>query len=296
MIKLEIGDEPAELTAQRKICLPLAIAAFNSHGTGTEELAEVLKQGYGVVRPDLYERQHKKCAFCEKLMDKSYMPVEHFRPKGGAEDNVSGKWVMVKTHYWWLAWTWSNLYFSCADCNNQKHKGNRFPIKLNLARMAVPAAPVTYPISDQYYDVSTEESLLLDPRKDNPFNHLEWIPVDRTKPKADWKWTISGRDNRGAMTIDILKLKRRADEVNDHLDAVKALWKQIDGHLVHHRLAEARAAWSDALSTFVDNPKKPYRNAAWCALNSLCDATDRAKYGFDNPAQPTVIYVAPKVP
>lgn len=144
--------------------------------------------------------------------------------------------------------------------------------------------------------VTNEQNLLIDPRVDDPFEHLEWNPVDRRQPKERWLWTISGRDDRGTMTINVLNLKERIDEVNDHLDAIRALWKQIDGHLLGGRLADARNTWSDALAKYVDDPNKPFRNAAWCALNSLCGARERAANGFANLVQPSIIYVAPKSP
>jgi|SRR5471030_3492675 len=293
MIKLDLGVEPSDLTDARAIYLPLAVAAVNDYGVGTDELADVVKQGYGVARPELYKRQYRKCAFCEKLMDKAYSPVEHFRPKGGAQDLSGSKWVMEKTHYWWLAWTWSNLYFSCAECNLKKHKGNKFPIKSSTKRIDEPPAPVTFPIANQYFNVKNEQNLLLDPREDDPFKHLEWNPVDRRKPKVKWIWTILGRDKRGSTTIDVLKLKRRVDEVNDHLDAIRLAWGQIDGHLRSGRLQDARAVWMEAITKYVNDPKKPYRNAVWCALNSLCDAPERTVLGFAEPLQPSITYVAP---
>jgi len=254
MIKLDLGVEPSDLTDARAIYLPLAVAAVNDYGVGTDELADVVKQGYGVARPELYKRQYRKCAFCEKLMDKAYSPVEHFRPKGGAQDLSGSKWVMEKTHYWWLAWTWSNLYFSCAECNLKKHKGNKFPIKSSTKRIDEPPAPVTFPIANQYFNVKNEQNLLLDPREDDPFKHLEWNPVDRRKPKVKWIWTILGRDKRGSTTIDVLKLKRRVDEVNDHLDAIRLAWGQIDGHLRSGRLQDARAVWMEAITKVTVQP------------------------------------------
>ncbi len=59
-----------------------------------------------------------KCAYCESIKDD--MTVDHYRPK----DSVSGG---NKLGYFWLCYEWSNLLYSCSDCN-QIYKGYKFPI------------------------------------------------------------------------------------------------------------------------------------------------------------------------
>ena len=43
------------------------------------------KTGYQQVRECLYGRQHRKCVYCERQQGLDQQPVEHFRPKGGAD-------------------------------------------------------------------------------------------------------------------------------------------------------------------------------------------------------------------
>ncbi len=69
MIQLNLGDEPIELTNERAARLPMAIKAFNTHGPSDANFKDILDKGYQVARDQLRERQHGKCAFCEKSED-----------------------------------------------------------------------------------------------------------------------------------------------------------------------------------------------------------------------------------
>lgn len=75
------------------------------------------------VRTALWAMQHQKCCYCERKRDKkSESDIDHFRPKADVTE-ADG------THkgYWWLAYEWANLFFSCRKCN-QEHKKNHFPV------------------------------------------------------------------------------------------------------------------------------------------------------------------------
>ncbi|MGE7989572.1 hypothetical protein ACQKPE_00670 [Pseudomonas sp. NPDC089554] len=288
MIRLDLGDEPETLKASREERLPAAITAFNNHGTGHEDFTKLLDTGYQVARPDLRDRQHGKCAFCEKNEDPFKRPVEHFRPKKGAEDKVDGRWVGINTHYWWMAWTWSNLYFACDRCNMNGRKGSRFPIEAGYERISTPCRPSADEIAQEHYVTHHERRLLIDPRHDNPFEHLQWMPVDRTKPKGSWKWTVEGRDERGEMTVEVLCLSERVDEVNRHLNGLQLLWRQLHKHVQAGRLDDAREGWDELLDNYVDTPAQPFRNAAWWAADSLFPAQEREELGLRHPAIPEV--------
>jgi uncharacterized protein (TIGR02646 family) len=78
------------------------------------------------VKAALRRAHHDKCAFCEsKVTQVAYGDVEHFRPKSGYRQRSSDP--LVQPGYYWLAYDWSNLLFSCQLCN-QRHKGNLFPL------------------------------------------------------------------------------------------------------------------------------------------------------------------------
>lgn len=83
--------------------------------------------GHESVKDALIISQHDKCCFCEsKVTHISYGDVEHFRPKGGVKQVDTDP--MEYPGYYWLAYTWSNLFFSCQICN-QRFKGNLFPLE-----------------------------------------------------------------------------------------------------------------------------------------------------------------------
>ncbi|MGJ7538568.1 MULTISPECIES: hypothetical protein [unclassified Variovorax] len=290
MIRLELGDEPPELKVQRDARLPAAVQAFNTHGPGHELLTSLLDGGYRVAREQLYARQHGKCAFCEKKEDAFKRPVEHFRPKKGADDFINGAWNGVNTHYWWLTWTWSNLYFTCDDCNKTGRKGSRFPIELNSQRVVSPNRPIANLIPVVHYEIAAERRLLVDPRVDEPLDHLEWMPVDRTKPQRTWRWTVVGRDPRGEMTIRVLGLLARDDEINNHLRPLKLLWVEVSKHLAAARWADAREAWDGMVEAFVETSDQPFRAAAWWALDSLIAEASRMQFGLRTPSRPKVTY------
>lgn len=288
MIQLSLGSEPSVLKSERRARLPNAVSAFNIHGPGSQAFTSLLDKGYDVAKSELRRRQHGKCAYCEKQEDAFRRPVEHFRPKKKAEDFVGGKWVSVNTHYWWLTWTWRNLYFACDECNRTGRKGSRFPIAPGSSRIPAPTAPAPTPIPRKYFALSTEQPLLVDPRNDDPFKHLQWIPSNSKKAKRNWTWVIDGRDIRGDTTISVLGLHSREDEVNSHLNPLKLLWQQIENHVVAGRIPDAQTCWDSTVATFIDDPEQPFRNAAWWAINSLCDYHQQKAHGFRHPPVPVV--------
>lgn len=269
MIKLELGLEPRALKAQRDQRLPEAIKEFNQNGAASNALKQLLDDGYQVARDALFQRQFGKCAFCENLEDYENRPVEHFRPKKEAHDKGSGKLVVDATHYWWLTWTWSNLYFSCIKCNKNGNKGSLFPIEQGTLRSAAPTAPLANPIPNNYYDFSAEKCLLIEPRVDNPLEHLQWAPVDRRRPRAQWKWTIVGLSLKGDVSMNTFGLPDRIDRVNDHLVAIMSSAVAIDQHLQSARIADAREAFQSLVKSYVMKCEQPFRNAAFWALDTL---------------------------
>lgn len=286
MIRLHLGKEPAELRTSRKRKLPLAVAAFNAYGAGSTELHAVLRDGYQIAKETLWIRQHGKCAFCEREQDSGTQPVEHFRPKGGAEDFDGTAWTpKTSSHYWWLAWTWSNLFFSCSSCNQTGRKGNRFPIERGQTRITAPVAPIKR-VGKIHNAVHSERALLVNPRKDDPFIHLQWAPVNSSQPRHSWQWTIRGLDDRGTITIRALDLQYRVDYVNRHLERMRAGWKAIDRDIAAGQLINARAAWEDLVNDFIHNKRQPFRNAAWWALDALYPKSMRKRLGFSNFAKP----------
>lgn len=154
------------------------------------------------VREKLWKMQHEKCCYCERKRDMAReSDIEHFRPK----TEIQGQ---PKPGYWWLAYHWSNLFFSCRKCN-QDYKKTQFPIKTTGIRATLPS-----------HNLNLEEAILIDPSKEDPEDFIAY----------DW-WTADGKmvfisgtdpDGRGQETIRILGLDRPGLD-DDRIDVIPIL-------------------------------------------------------------------------
>jgi uncharacterized protein (TIGR02646 family) len=140
------------------------------------------------VRDALSGMQHKKCCYCERHREVTReSDIEHFRPKAEVTD-------CVDAGYWWLAFEWTNLLFSCRYCN-QEHKKNHFPLMDEAARARRPRDRI-----------GRERPYLIDPSREDPseFIGFDWVGGDGLLVRP------YGRDalGRGSRTIDMLGLDR----------------------------------------------------------------------------------------
>lgn len=136
------------------------------------------------VKQALIDMQHGKCCFCEsKIAHIAYGDVEHFRPKKGILEDGQLK----RPGYYWLAYTWENLLFSCEVCN-RREKGNKFPI--DGTRAATPED-----------DLEQEYPLFIDPAgPDDPEMLISFTDLGRA--------IAVDRNQRGQTTIQELGLNR----------------------------------------------------------------------------------------
>lgn len=107
------------------------------------------------VKDQLKQDQHNKCAYCECTMEGDNGAVEHFRPKTKYKD-VTGSGL----GYYWLAYDWDNLLFSCDKCNSAARKGCNFPLR----------NPADRNIASE--DISKEESLIVKPTEEDPADFI----------------------------------------------------------------------------------------------------------------------------
>jgi uncharacterized protein (TIGR02646 family) len=138
------------------------------------------------VKDALRIAQHSKCAFCESLFTHiEYGDIEHFRPKGGYQQKRGGP--MKYPGYYWLAYEWSNLFYSCQLCN-QRFKDNLFPLRDDRSR----ARP-------HKRDISKEKPLLIDPAAQDPAVYIEF--------RGEYAFAVK-QCREGVTTIDVLGLNR----------------------------------------------------------------------------------------
>ena len=150
MRRLNRGKEPPSLLAVRMAQLPIL------RGLGRIPTSKDIK-GYKVVDKDLWKTQHKKCCYCETKLHLAYHDVEHYRPKCTADRRPG----CTSTHgYWWLAFTWTNLLFSCSGCNRSA-KRIRFPLDNGTVGSTA---------EDSLF--AGERPLLINPYDTNPADHI----------------------------------------------------------------------------------------------------------------------------
>ena len=138
----------------------------------------VLSHSY--VKSTLFEAQHKKCCYCErKIPQVSGGSLEHFRPKGSAKQ--SKEEPEEYPGYYWLAYCWDNLLFSCCRCNNRK--GSLFPLDDPKQRAR-----------NHHDDVDAESPLFVDPARDDPRQHIRFRGAIAVPLTEKGHQTIKGMD------------------------------------------------------------------------------------------------------
>ena len=208
MIRVVKPAPPAALltkgTAARQNLCAVFDSAPHDYNSGTK----ILKIDESIfkspeVKGALARAQHGKCAFCESLFAHvDFGDVEHFRPKAGYRQRRSDK--LKRPGYYWLAYDWANLFYSCKLCN-QRFKANHFPIKDWRSRARWHAD-----------DIGREEPLLIDPSKFDPAVYIGF--------RGDVIYAVGGCPE-GKTTIRVLGLRRK--ELKEHrrkrLDDLKTL-------------------------------------------------------------------------
>lgn len=213
MIRIVKPDPPAVLTSPGPAA---AVAAFCASFVATPrkyrngslrfEFDSAI-YAHDEVKTALRDAQHEKCAFCESVITHiSYGDVEHFRPKGAFRQSADAP--LRYPGYFWLAYTWENLFLCCQLCN-QRHKRNLFPLRNDRRRART-----------HKHDLTAEVPLFIDPTED--------MSADITFDGE----TAVGLTQRGIATIDALGLNR--EELRDYrlgrlrtLELLVALRRQL---------------------------------------------------------------------
>ena len=167
------------------------------------------------VKEELSDYQYGKCCFCERGRDSNgETDVEHYRPK----NSNNGKPAPGHSGYWWLAYEWNNLFFSCKECNSQRFKGNEFPLADENTRA-----------QNEGDDLNNETPVFFDLINENPekyiaYNWVEGLPLPTPKPDED--------EIRTKSVIDILGLARRPNLAEGRLAKLKNM--QANAYQIHY--------------------------------------------------------------
>lgn len=190
MIRIVRGSEPDKL-AQLRIAKLSALGSLGRDPSAKDIV------GYKVVANELWHAQHYKCCYCEQKVPMGFNDVEHYRPKCRADRRPG----CTSTHgYWWLAFSWDNLLFSCPSCNRTA-KNDLFPLLQGSISLLNPLMPP----GDEY-------PLLLDPGSIiNPVEHIEYTEITIGKNGSTTQWWARPRNASiyGGKTIEVCKLNRQ---------------------------------------------------------------------------------------
>lgn len=192
----EIKPAPAWFTSAKK----KTKEAEDAHDAGDKpEISDTYKTGS--VKRALERLFRGKCAYCEhKPAVGAAWDVEHFRPKSAVVEDSD------HPGYYWLAYTWTNLYFSCALCNQSRKdpklwgeaggdgaasgKIHQFPLSDPTTRVMA---------HDAAQDLDDEARLLIDPCADEPADHLKFLATGQ----------VEHHDAIGEKSIEVFNLNRR---------------------------------------------------------------------------------------
>lgn len=186
------------------------------------------------VKAALVECHYEKCCYCEsKVRHVGHGDVEHYRPKAAVKQTRKG--MLERPGYYWLAYEWDNLLFSCTYCNASSKK-NLFPLRDPSKRARDPKA-----------GLFEEEPLLLHPAVDDPEQYIGF--------RAEYAFSKEGNE-RGTTTInEVLLLNDRSPLVErrrEHLARVHQCIKivelaaQLPEDVVHDAKQWLMRATSDA--------------------------------------------------
>ncbi len=175
MIRVDRGPAPPELALIRATELR-RIRAQKRAGATVDVSHEY---NHPHVRSALHEAQKATCCYCESFIQKKGTPIEHFRPKQRAIRGAG----RPEHGYWWLTWSWENLFLACTACNHTK--GDKFPLSNRGGLLRQGSAPP-----------GPERSLFIDPAASDPMKKIRftyvrgrWRPIPR-KPGSIAKTTI----------------------------------------------------------------------------------------------------------
>ncbi|WP_299525419.1 AAA family ATPase [Winogradskyella sp.] len=189
------------------------------------------------VRETLKTLFNGKCAYCENhITAVSSGDNDLFRPKAGAM-NTDGSFD--PDHYWWLAYEWYNMYFSCTICN-RRYKRNNFPVEGARA--------------DIMGDLSIEKPLLLDPcqREDFAIQHIGYN-MERAV----------GLTKRGNRTIKILGLNRN-ELLKSRRTSIKRLENALQSYSYFSKSDQNKEfEESKKLISSMLRPESPYLACKW---------------------------------
>ncbi len=271
MIRVHRGDEPQSLVDVRAGELPRVRALAAAKVPPDRLTADEIGEKYQVAKEALWIAQGYKCAYCESKERLKRNDAEHLRPKTRANRSPG---VTLDHGYWWLTWTWTNLFFGCRNCNQAPAKLDKFPLDHGSEALVPEQQPP-----------GKERPLLLDPADDydDGIDHIQFKP-STVHGQARWTPVARGGSPRGTTTIDVCKL--------DAPDLLTAYSAHVSANVEKERevieaamdggngdLAAVWEAWECAILRLL-SPEQPFVGLSYDALDHFFPADVRARWGL----------------
>jgi uncharacterized protein (TIGR02646 family) len=147
------------------------------------------------IKTALKEIYHNKCVYCEQDIRDAFVHIEHYRPK---------------SIYYWLVYSWDNLFLCCEKCNT--NKGNRFETETGKrVRFSKSTLKDIHNLAAKYNKI--EKPLLINPELEDIEDKLVFDLENGN---------IRSTDPRCQHTVDCCKLDRA--EANDNR---KEIWDEF---------------------------------------------------------------------
>ncbi|WP_422860654.1 AAA family ATPase [Flagellimonas sp. S174] len=190
MIKIQIQKEPDFLSSQTvELAKEKMLEFFTSKNRSQKRYSWPFnKEIDHELKTYLHNIFYGKCGYCEiRIISPKLGTVDRYRPNNGVRD----KKEYHQDLYWWLAFEWNNLVYSCKDCN--QYKGNYFPVK-------------TERVHNREDNLSIENTLLLNPYLDEPNEHFGYN-IHGAQSKRE-PYLLYPLTEKGNQTIELLRLNR----------------------------------------------------------------------------------------
>lgn len=271
MIRVNRGAEPAALAPVRATELPRVRTITVTRAPSSKDIGTK----YQVVQESLWRAQHFKCCYCETREQMKRNDVEHFRPKSRATRSPG----CTEQHgYWWLAWTWENLLFSCRNCNQSPAKLDKFPL-----------APGSEPLTPEQAPPGGERPLLIDPATESGVEHIQFVWT-ALGPASTGRWMPRPRDGsrKGAWTIKVCLLDRpdMLDRYGLHVEEhVKPKLAGVLSAIREGRTPDARTEWARVVRSLL-NARQEFVGLSYDVMNHLLPPVVRAAHGLVLPVPP----------
>jgi len=212
--------------------IPKILNSKNRKDAFSQNLKDkAFNHGKTLYKPrELKNRLHKiynlKCVYCEDTLLNTPKHIEHYRPKD---------------IYYWLAYSWDNLFLCCTSCNGSK--GVNFEVKNKKILYTDETYKDIHSLGDNY-DI-LEKPMLINPEKEDVLKDLTF----------DDKAQIFSSNDRVSYTLDICNLRR--DELRVLREEILTDFViRIERHYNNFKIKKDLTRFEPDIETFIENCNK----------------------------------------